>query len=122
MVDTGTLRRARTALAEHAWDEAYELFAALAEHDQLDAGDLERLAEAAWWSAHPTESLEAFERAYAASKAAGDHEHAALLAVRIALEHADRSETALWNGWLRRAIGEMPRMPTASSVGSSRWR
>jgi class 3 adenylate cyclase len=107
MVDTATLA-ARTALAEHSWREAYELFSELGARDELEAADLERLGEAAWWSAHPAESIDAFERAYAAYVTNGDHERASLLAVRLALEHADRGEMALWNGWLRRAIREMP--------------
>lgn len=97
-----TLQRARAALEEHAWQEAYDGF------DSLPAGelageDLERLGEAAWWSAHPAESLDAFQRSYQTYLSEGNKRRAARAALRLALEYADRSETALWNGWERRA-------------------
>jgi class 3 adenylate cyclase len=76
----------------------------LAEGDDAAPEDLERLGEAAWWSARPSESIEAFERAYAAHLAAGHERTAALVALRLAMEHADRLETALWNAWVQRAI------------------
>jgi class 3 adenylate cyclase len=98
---TQTLVRAREALENHEWQAAYDGLSALS--DGLGAEDLERLGEAAWWSAHPAESLDAFERAYAAYVAEGDKRRAVRPALRLALEYADRSETALWNGWERRA-------------------
>jgi class 3 adenylate cyclase len=100
-----TLRdRGRKALAAHAWQEAYEALTALGATEGATGEDRERLAEAAWWSAHPTESLEAFERAHAAYVAEGNPRRAGYVALRLAIEHADRMETALWNGWLQRAI------------------
>lgn len=68
MTDTATLERARTALDEHAWVEAYEGFTSLGD-EPLSGEDLERLGEAAWWSAHPKESVDASEWAYAAHSA-----------------------------------------------------
>ena len=61
MTETETLERARHALEAHAWQQAYEAFLALDE-EGLSGDDLERLAESAWWSAHPNESIEAFGR------------------------------------------------------------
>ena len=96
-----TLERARKALEDHAWQDAYEGFASFGAG--LDGSDLERLGEAAWWSAHPDESLDAFARAYAAYLIEGEPRRAAAVAIRLAMEYADRSENALWNGWERRA-------------------
>lgn len=98
---SATLERAREALDQHAWQDAYDGFSSNAEG--LGAEDLERLGEAAWWSAHPDESLDAFGRAYAAYVAEGNKRRAAAVAIRLAMEHADRNEMALWNGWERRA-------------------
>jgi class 3 adenylate cyclase/multidrug efflux pump subunit AcrA (membrane-fusion protein) len=97
-----TLQRARAALEEHAWREAYDGFASQLA-GELAGEDLERLGEAAWWSAHPAESLDAFQRSYQAYLSEGNKRRAARAALRLALEYADRSETALWNGWERRA-------------------
>ena len=55
---TDILDRARKALGEHAWPEAYDSFSALDAEGSLDPEDLEQLGEAAWWSAHPKESLD----------------------------------------------------------------
>jgi len=102
VTDTTTLERARQALDAHAWQQAYEGFASLDLGD-LSSEDLERLAEAAWWSAHPNESLDAFERAYAAFSAGGKRRDAARVSLRLAMEYADRLDSAVWNGWLQRA-------------------
>ncbi len=104
MADRSTQELAQRAFEEHDWQGAYEALSTLALRDEAGAADLERLGEAAWWSAHPAESIEAFEHAYAAHEAAGDERSAALVALRLALEHADRLETALWNAWVQRAI------------------
>ena len=62
MSDTQTLDRARRSLDDHAWQDAYDAFVSLRDREDLSPEDWERLGEAAWWSAHPEESLEAFER------------------------------------------------------------
>ena len=116
MTDT-TLERARQALDEHAWQEAYEALASVADREDLSAEDLERLAEAAWWSAHPTESIEAFERAYAAFSTAGEPRRAAGVALRLAMEYADRLDSALWNGWLQRASRLLADQPESFEQG-----
>jgi class 3 adenylate cyclase len=117
MADTQTLDHARKALQEHAWQEAYERFSLAADDERLGAEDLERFGEAAWWSAHPSESIDAFEDAHAAYGAEGNKRRAAFVAIRLALEHADRSETALWNGWLQRAIRLMTDEPDCVEKG-----
>jgi class 3 adenylate cyclase len=94
----------RAALERHAWRDAYEAFAVLDADGQLDAADLEALAEAAWWDALPAESIAAFERAFAAYVAASEPRRAAGVALRLCFEHADRLELALSNAWLQRAI------------------
>ena len=101
MTDATTLERARQSLDAHAWQQAYEGFASL--DRDLSSEDLERLAEAAWWSAHPNESLDAFERAYAAFSAEGKRRDAARVSLRLAMEYADRLDSAVWNGWVQRA-------------------
>lgn len=103
MTHTANLDRARKALGEHAWREAYESFSALDADGSLRAEDLELLGEAAWWSAHPKESLDAFERAYTTYLSKGNARRAAFVAVRLANEYLERRDSALWNGWVRRA-------------------
>ena len=116
MTETETLERARHALEAHAWQQAYEAFLALDEQG-LSSDDLERLAESAWWSAHPNESIEAFGRAFASFSAEGRGRDAARVGLRLALEHADRQDGAVSNGWLQRASRLLADEPECSERG-----
>jgi len=116
VTDTTTLERARQSLDAHAWQQAYEGFASLDGGD-LSGEDLERLAEAAWWSAHPNESIDAFERAYAAFSAEGRRRDAARVSLRLAMEYADRLDSAVWNGWLQRASRLLANEPESVEHG-----
>ncbi len=117
MTDTSALDRARTALEEHAWQEAYEGFSAAAARGDIDAEDLVRLGAAAWWSAHPAESIAAFERAVAAYEAEGNRRRAGYIALRLAMEYADRLEPVLWSAWQQRAIRLMEKEPDCVERG-----
>jgi class 3 adenylate cyclase len=116
MTDTATLERARRALDEHAWTEAYEGFTSLGD-EPLSGEDLERLAEAAWWSARPKESVDAFERAYAAYVAEGNPRRAAFVALRLANDSVESRDEALWNGWVRRATTLLEGEPEGAEHG-----
>src|SRR5262245_13372642 len=61
------LVQGRDAHANHAWEEAYRKLTAVAGAVPLDAVDLGRLAEAAWWTGHLADCIAAREQAYAAS-------------------------------------------------------
>jgi class 3 adenylate cyclase len=114
MTDAATLDRARTAFEGHAWLEAFD---ALSKARDLAGEDLQRLGEAAWWSGHPNESLEAFGRAFTAYEAEENPRAAALVALRLALEHADRGETAVWHAWLQRAVRLLADQPDCVEHG-----
>ncbi|MGH2357612.1 MAG: hypothetical protein ACRDGJ_06315, partial [Candidatus Limnocylindria bacterium] len=60
-----SVEAAREALVGHAWEEARDLFHEADQAGPLSPADLERLADAEWWSGHPDERDDAFERAYA---------------------------------------------------------
>jgi ATP/maltotriose-dependent transcriptional regulator MalT len=77
----------------------------------LNAGDLEALAEAAWWLCRTGESIAARHRAHAAYRRAGDDRGAARTAARLFHDHFYRGERAVAVGWLRRGfrhVGEDP--------------
>ena len=117
MIDTATLERARTALDEHAWSEAYAALSSLDHEGDLGGADLQRLGEAAWWNAHPRESLDAFARAYAAYVAEGDPARAAFVALRLAFEHFETRDVAKWNGWMGRATRLLEDQPESTVHG-----
>jgi hypothetical protein len=77
--------------------------------------------EAAWWSAHPTASLEAFGRAFGAFEAEANPRAVARVALRLALEQADRGETAVWHAWLQlRETASSKAIPTRYSSRNHR--
>ena len=95
------LEAGRAAVQRGAWQEAYELLTPVA--PSLERGDLEALAEAAFWTGKLDEAVELRERAQAAYLEAGDKEHAALLALAISRDHAMKGDFSISNGWHAKA-------------------
>jgi class 3 adenylate cyclase len=93
----------RDALERHAWLEAYEALVAADRQGSLTGEGLYLLASAAYWSAHPDETLEALERSYGAYLKAGDREMAAMMAFRVGEQHGMRMAMAQAQGWAARA-------------------
>ena len=93
----------RTALARHAWREAFDIFCKADAMRALSAEDVERLAESAWWTGRIDECIAAHERAYTAYMDQGAPRRAAMVAVRLAEDFFNRQATSLGNGWLKRA-------------------
>ncbi len=104
MTDSAILERARQAVEDHAWDEAYEGYEEAADDGGLTGLDLERFAEAGWWTAHPRESLDAMEAAYAVYVREGNDQRAAYVALHVADAYYDRLQSGLSNGWRQRAV------------------
>jgi class 3 adenylate cyclase len=116
LTDSITLERARKALAAHAWREAYDAFSSAG--DQEMAGkELEALAEAAWWTAHPKECIDALERAYAAYSREGNSRRAAYVALSLAEQWSERLQSAQSAGWLQRAARLLEGQPEGVEHG-----
>jgi class 3 adenylate cyclase len=97
------LEAGRDALERHAWAEAYEILAEADRAGSLTGEGLEILAEAAWWTARPDETIGAFERAYAAYMEKGDRSSAAMMAFRLAEQNGMRMALPVALGWKARA-------------------
>jgi class 3 adenylate cyclase len=97
------LAAGREAALRRAWREAYELLRSADENGNLSADDLQNLAEAAWWTGHLEEALDLRERAYAAYVQAGETRRAAMLAVMLSVDHANRAAMSVAGGWFARA-------------------
>ena len=98
LVETG-----RDALRRHAWQEAYE---ALTDADRLGPATgegLRLLAEAAYWTEHPEDTVVILERAFGAYMEEGDHPSAAMTAFRVAEQHGMRMDLSQALGWAARA-------------------
>ena len=102
-MDASTLGRARQALEDHAWQEAYEAFTSASAEGSLAGEEWERLAEAAWWTAHPDRCIDALEQAFAAYNNEGNERRAAYVALQLADRWGDRLGSAQAAGWFRRA-------------------
>jgi hypothetical protein len=100
----GVVRRARDAATRGDWQEAFDLLAKTDVEALAGAGELPLLGEAAYAAGHLDVAIEAWERAHAASVAAGDDVAAAGAAVRVAMHLLfDTALMAPVRGWLARA-------------------
>jgi len=97
------LERGRAAVARSAWREAYAGLTAADAGGGLDAQDLERLAEAAWWLSNGTACLRARERAYRQYVQRGEARAAASVALALTEDYFHRLARSVGQGWLRRA-------------------
>ena len=113
----GALEQARAAFVRTAWREAYDGLSAADAAGSLEAEDLERLAEAAWWLSDGTASLRARERAYRQYRQRGEHRAAAWVALALAEDHFHRLARSVGQGWLRRAERHLEGLPDAPERG-----
>jgi class 3 adenylate cyclase len=97
------VRTGREALDRHAWDEAYRILSEADRAGALGGDGLELLALAAWWTAHPDETVEALERSYAAYLDEGNRAAAAMSAFRVAEQHGMRMNMPQAQGWAAKA-------------------
>jgi len=94
----------RDALQRHAWDEAYEVLSEADREGSLTGEGLELLASAAYWTAHPDETVEYLERSYAAYLEEGNRRAAAMVAFRVAEQHGMRMAMPQAQGWAAKAV------------------
>ncbi len=97
------VQQGRDANRRHAWHEAFDSLREADAETPLSPEDLRLLAESAWFAGDPDVAIEARERAHAGYLEQGDRCHAAEMAVQLAVDHFERLETAIGNGWLSRA-------------------
>jgi DNA-binding CsgD family transcriptional regulator len=118
-----SVERARDAAARESWAEAYVLLHAL-DRDGLRAdgrrrpgsrplspGDLDLLSDAAWWSGHVDESVDARLRAHAGYAAAGDRRRAGCAAWWLFYEYRSLGRPGAAAGWLHRARQHLEHEP-----------
>lgn len=111
------LEAGRDAFRRNAWREAFERLSVADAATPLEAKDLERLAEAAFWSSHLPVSLDAWERAHTAYATAGNRRRAGVIALRLSREHAHRLAPAVATGWFKRAERLLEEEPESVEYG-----
>jgi class 3 adenylate cyclase len=114
-----TLESGRSAAQREAWEEAWKTLTEADQEEALSPGDLELLADAAWWTGHPDESVDALERAFNRYEADNMPLDAARVAVLLAYLAARRLAISVAGGWRARALrlleGE-PESPAHASL------
>jgi class 3 adenylate cyclase len=95
------LAAGRDAAARGAYREAYELLSPAV--GSLAAEDLERLAEAAYWTGRLDEALDVRERAFAGHAAAGETQRAAMVALWLSMDYFGKAALSVAGGWLAKA-------------------
>src|SRR3989440_9198591 len=111
----------RAAVDSRDWSQGLALLREADDAGALEAGDVERLAEAAFWMGHLDECVEARERAYAGLVEEGDVRAAALVALHLAFHHAGREALAVAAGWLESATALLADLPECVEQGWLAW-
>ncbi|HEU5170071.1 MAG TPA: tetratricopeptide repeat protein, partial [Gemmatimonadales bacterium] len=99
------------------WRDAYAGLTAANAAGALEAEDLERLAEAAWWLADGQTCMRAREQAYRRYVQRGEPRAAAAVALALAEDHFHRLARSVGQAWLRRAERHLGGLPEVSEHG-----
>jgi DNA-binding NarL/FixJ family response regulator len=99
----GVLEAARGAYGRHDWAAARDRFHAARAVGELAPGDLDALADAAWWLGDFEEASAVLEEAYRRHLDDGRPRPAAMAAIGIAVNHFLRGDGVVGSGWLGRA-------------------
>lgn len=116
-----SLQAGREAFERHVWQQAYELFTAADETQDLSPDDLADLGEAAWWTGRTDNCIEARERAYAGYLQAGNNRAAALAAIKLFMDHSAKLASSVAMGWLSRAERLLQEEPDSLEHGHLAW-
>jgi class 3 adenylate cyclase len=107
----------RDAIGRHDWEAARDLLTRADAEEPLAAPDLERLAEAAWWTARLEECISARERAYRGRVAAGEPREAAIVALALAKDYYAKGAGSIGSAWLSRAERLLEEEPDCAEHG-----
>ncbi|HWH33082.1 MAG TPA: adenylate/guanylate cyclase domain-containing protein [Egibacteraceae bacterium] len=111
------LEAGRRAHERHDWSEAFDRLREAEAAAPLDADDLVRLGEAAWWSGDLVSAIEARERAYALCVRQGDKARAAGLALNLVQDYASRVQHQQAGAFLARAERLLTDIPESAAHG-----
>jgi len=110
-----TLEAGRAAAGREAWEEAWQSLAQADRDEALSPPDLELLADAAWWSGQPDESVEALERAFTGYSTADQPMDAARVALLLGYLAMRRLAGSVARGWRARAARLLEGQPESTA-------
>ena len=114
------LRTARQAVADHSWQDAFDAFSTLG-GGGLSPEDLESFSDAAYWSSHVPEAIDARQRAYAAYEAAGRATEAGAAALATSMLYFARGDNSVASGWLGRGQRLLADVPEHAAHAQLAW-
>jgi tetratricopeptide (TPR) repeat protein len=97
-----SLDAGRHAAASHTWRDAYDAYSS-ADAQDLTPADLERFAEAAYWTGRLDEAINLRERSYAGFVSDGQKVSASHVAHTLFWDHTMRGTMSIAQGWLAKA-------------------
>lgn len=97
------LAEGRRAHAANRWEVAYRTLTLAGATTDLPAEDLQRLAEAAFWTGRGDESIAMREKAYGIYVREGKNEAGALIALALGESYKHRLAKSVSNAWIARA-------------------
>ena len=103
ILEESPLSAGRDAVSRHEWHAGFDLLTRADDQESLDAEDLERLAEAAWWTGRLDAAIAARERAYTLYVDRDEPRPAAVLALAIAQDYFSKLAHSIGAGWFNRA-------------------
>jgi class 3 adenylate cyclase len=110
-----SVRAAREAAARHAWRDAYDAYSSAVV--SLTPDDLERFADAAWWTGRLDEAINLRERSYAAFASSGEPRNAARIALTLSWDHVGRGTFSVASGWFANAERLLEGQPESVEQG-----
>ena len=117
------LAEGRQAHASENWESAFRALSSAATTIELDAEDLQRLGEAAFWTGRSDEGITAREKAYGAYVREGKSEAGALVALTLAESYKYRLAKAISKAWVARAERLVAEAPGTEAEGYLlRWK
>jgi tetratricopeptide (TPR) repeat protein len=112
-----TLRAGLLAFEQCEWAEAFALLTEADAISPLDAGNLVRLGEAAWWVGKIDDCIRIRERAYARYLDAGQLRLAAGVAMNVAEDHFHKLSRSVGHGWMQRGERHLFGLPESPEHG-----
>lgn len=103
ILERSPLEAGRDAIAQHAWREGYDLLREAEKTEALGPEDLERMAEAAWWTGRLDDCISARERAYTLYQSGARPRDAARVAIHVSNDYFAKQAHATGAGWFNRA-------------------
>ena len=116
-VADNALQQGREAFERHAWREAFDLLSAADASGTLSPEDLEHLGDAAWWTGHSDEYIDARERAFAGYLKQQEPRRASFVAFRLSNDHQVRGAQSVAFGWLGQAARLLENEPECPEHG-----